>query len=161
MRARLLLTCLTMALFLSACVAGPGNKPGTMRWKTYTEKIQLNFPPISWTSGGLRIQMTEARYERRHTVLKDLSYSLRFEFKVTNISSGDLNINEAQRPQASLTLADGSQAPNMIWTYSARTNSPVLKPGDEAKGLLFNDNSVPKDARPKTLLINGQIYQWP
>ena len=149
-----------VVVLAAGCKTGPGNKPGTVGWKVFTEETPLSFPPTAWTSGGLRFEMTEARYERRHTLLKDQSYSLRFEFKVRNEGSEAIDLNACERPQASLVLADGSQAPPMLWTYVRKSRAPLLEPGQEAGGLLFNDNSVPKDARPKLLTIAGQRAEW-
>ncbi|MCA8923422.1 MAG: hypothetical protein KDD82_16515 [Planctomycetes bacterium] len=144
---------------LVGCTTGPGKKPGTMGWKVFTEETPLSFPPTAWTSGGLRFEMTEARYERRHTVLEDQSYSLRFEFKVRNVGSEAVDLNASERPQASLVLADGSQAPSMHWVYVRKNSAPLLEPGHEAGGLLF-DNSVPEGARPKLLTIATQRAEW-
>jgi hypothetical protein len=152
---------LVLASLVLGCSAGPGKKPSTLTWKVFNDKTQLRFPPTTWTKGPWRYQLTEARYERSRTVFKDVRYSLRFEFKVTNVSAQAQDLNQAPSPSASLTLQDGSAAPTMIWIYnSPHPSAPSLAPGEVANGLLFNDNSVPEGARPKLLQIDGQTLRW-
>lgn len=161
-RSRILLLASAASLAsLAGCTTGPGNKPGTLHWKTYTDATPLEFSPAAWTSGGLRHEMTSARYEKTYTAVSVSGYRLRFEFKVTNTGARSVDLNKVPRPKASLTLRDGGAAPSMIWVYSSRTPNALLEPGQTAKAELFNDNSVPEGARPGQLRIGSQVFDWP
>jgi hypothetical protein len=146
---------------LAGCTAGPGNKPGTLQWKTYTDVTPLEFSPAVWTTGGLRHEMTSARYEKHYTAVSVSSYRLRFEFKVTNTGARSVDLNKVPRPKASLSLKDGGPAPSMIWIYSSRSPNALLEPGQTARAELFNDNSVPEGARPGQLRVGGIDVNWP
>lgn len=158
---RVSLGALACALSLSiGCTAGPGNKPSSLGWKVSTEATPLSFPPTRWTSGELSFELSAARYERRYTVFEDQSYTLRFQFEVRNVGSTPLDLNKAERPQASLILADGRPAPPLVFLFIRKGNALLLEPGQTAKGVLFTESSVPKDARPKLLTIAGQRVEW-
>ncbi|MBK6847281.1 MAG: hypothetical protein IPG96_06960 [Proteobacteria bacterium] len=161
-RARVVLVAFAACfLALAGCTTGPGNKPGTLRWKQYTAVTPLEFSPVVWTTGGLRHEMTAADYEKHHTVARVTGHKLRFEFKVTNISAESVDLDKVPRPQASLTLKDGRPAPSMVWIYFPTKRNAPLEPGQTTKAQLFDDNGVPEGARPEQLRIGDRVVNWP
>jgi len=154
-RARLVLGLLAL-LSLSGCVAGPGNKPSTMHWKSYAEDQPIAFPPSSWVVDGLRYELTRVESTRRYTVLKTTSRGLRFHVSITNAGGRDNKAYE-RTPKASLTLSDGAYIQRLVWTASVHK----LKPGELATGMYFNDGTLGENVMPRKLEINGRtVAQW-
>ncbi len=140
---------------LAGCVAGPGNKPGTMRLKVFKDVEVLPSPQAVIVDRGIRYELIETRREKTGTLLGPKSWRLQFEFKVTNITGAEINLSR-QRPQASLTLSGGGNVPPLVWM-----SQPMKLPaGQSGKASLFNDNSVPKGASPAELIIAGQSVRW-
>lgn len=154
-RTRLIVGLLAL-LSLSACVAGPGNKPSTMHWKSYADDQPIAFPPSSWVADGLRYELTRVESTRSYTVLKTTSRGLRFHVSITNAGGRDNKAYE-RTPKASLKLSNGAYIERLVWMASVHK----LKPGELATGMYFNDGTLGENVMPKKLEINGKtVVQW-
>lgn len=141
---------------LAGCVAGPGKKPSTMKWKEYKDDHALAVAPASWMRGSLKFELTDALHERRYTVLKTTSRRLRFNFKVTNTGAAEADVFKSMG-KASLALSDGSFIERLVWT----AGKVKLEPGAQTQGMYFTDASLAEGLGPKKLAIEGQtIASW-
>jgi hypothetical protein len=141
---------------LAGCVAGPGKKPSTLKWKEYKDDHALAFTPAAWTRGSLKFELTEVKSERRYTVLGTKSRSLRFYFRVTNTGAAEADVFEAMA-KGSLALSDGSFVERLTWTAS----KVKLAPGAVTEGMYFTDISLNEGLGPKKLAIDGNtVASW-
>lgn len=143
-------------LSLSACTTGPGNKPSTLRWKTYSDDQAIAFPPASWTKGPFQYALTKVETTRRYTVIETESRGLRFHVSIQNTGAGEADVF-AGMPKASLWLSDGAKIDKLVWTAA----KVKIGPGEATTGMYFNDGSLSEGVRPVKLFIDGQpVAAW-
>lgn len=148
--------CFALALLVAGCTTGPGKKPGTLKWKVYSDDKPLAFTPTSWTKGGLRFELAKVESTRRYTVLKTTSWGLRFHVRVQNQGAAEENVF-SKMDKAGLVLRDGTVIDRLVWS----AGTVKLQPGKETKGMYFNDGSLTEGASPKSFLMDGKVVaRW-
>ncbi len=144
------------AALVGGCVAGPGSKPSSLRWKEYKDVKLLAFPPASWNSGELRFDLASVELVRYYTVLGTKSHRLNFHVKVRNQGAETDDVFN-RMAKGSLVLQDGSAIERLVWV----ADTVKLEAGKETKGMYFSDYSLKEGASPKELSMNGNVVaRW-